>query len=181
MEQYKKNALFLDRDGVINIDFGYVHRKEDFILVDGIIDLIRTANQKGYLVFVVTNQSGIARGLYSEMEFLAFTEWMLDLFRSKKAFIDKVYYSPYHPDGVVRRYALKHKSRKPGTGMIDSAVREFNLSLKDSVMVGDNITDIEAGLAAGVGTNFLLATPSSSCQLSQINVVTELTEIAATL
>ena len=88
------NALFLDRDGVINIDHGYVHQKENFNFIDGIFDLVKMANKHHFKVIVVTNQAGIARGLYSEDNFNVLTEWMISEFNKNNAYIDKVYFSP---------------------------------------------------------------------------------------
>lgn len=150
-------ALFLDRDGVININHGYVHSKYNFDFVDGIFDLVREARKAGYMVIVVTNQAGIGRGYYSEAQFHELTLWMCDVFKKQLAQIDKVYFSPYHPTAGLGIYLRDEETRKPRPGMLLKAKLEFNLSLRDSVLVGDKSSDILAGAAAGVGVNILLS------------------------
>lgn len=149
-------ALFLDRDGVINVDFGYVHRVADFKFVDGVFDLARAAVSAGYKLIVVTNQAGIGRGYYSEEQFHELTRWMCAQFELNGASICRVYFSPYHPTEGVGKYRMDEETRKPRPGMLLQAQRDLGLSLRDSVMVGDKISDIQAGLAAGVGLNLLL-------------------------
>ena len=148
-------ALFLDRDGVINIDRGYVCVPDQFEFVEGIFDLCRSASALGYLLVVVTNQAGIGRGYYSEQEFLALTGWMCKAFRDRGAPIAKVYYCPFHPEYGIGSYKRDTPLRKPGPGMIHQAVAEFAIDLRRSVLLGDKETDILAGVAAGVGCNLL--------------------------
>lgn len=152
-----KKSLFLDRDGVINVDYGYVHTKKDFHFIEGIFDLTKLAQSKGYNIFVVTNQSGIARGLYNEADFKRLSIWMSSVFESEGVRIIKVYYSPFHPVHGRGSYKKDDFSRKPKPGMIQQAVREFDINLDKSILIGDNITDIEAGNAAGIGQNLLLS------------------------
>lgn len=151
----KQCALFLDRDGVINVDHGYVFKKEQFLFIDGIFDLCRKAIDLRYLIFVITNQAGIGRDYYSLQEFNILTAWMCDRFLSNGIKIQKVYFCPDHPDYGIGEYKRQSDFRKPGPGMILQAAREYNLDLASSILVGDKITDIQAGLAAGVGRNFL--------------------------
>jgi len=153
----RSRALFLDRDGVINVDAGYVHRISDFIFIEGIFELTRSAIAKGYLVFVVTNQAGIGRGYYSEAEFQILTKWMLGRFKSEGVEIKKVFFSPYHPVYGVGHYKKDDISRKPRPGMLLAAKSEFDLDLSKSVLVGDKASDIKAGISAGVGTNLYLS------------------------
>lgn len=148
-------ALFLDRDGVINVDHGYVFKQEDFEFVDDIFEVVRTAKGLGYLVFVVTNQAAIGRGYYAEQDFWSLTEWMCGVFRDKGAEIDKVYFSPFHPDHGLGGYKVDSPFRKPGPGMILQARDEFGVDLASSVLIGDKESDVQAGLAAGVGCNLL--------------------------
>jgi D-glycero-D-manno-heptose 1,7-bisphosphate phosphatase len=148
-------ALFLDRDGVINIDHAYVHKPDNFEFVDGVFELCRQARRLGYLIFVVTNQAGIGRGYYTEQDFHALTGWMCSRFESEGAAIDKVYFCPFHPEHGIGAYKLDSPFRKPGPGMILQAADEFGVDLARSVLVGDNETDIRAGLAAGVGCTVL--------------------------
>jgi D-glycero-D-manno-heptose 1,7-bisphosphate phosphatase len=175
-------ALFLDRDGVINRDAGYTHRWEDFVFIDGIFELVRSARRLGYAMIVVTNQAGIGRGLYTEAQFLALTDRMLRAFSDQGAPIDKVYFSPYHPTHGIGHYRQDSIMRKPNPGMLLQAAEEFGLDLPGSLLVGDKHSDIGAGLAAGVGTN-LLFRPSpdaldeeASAHASPTAIITRLAE-----
>lgn len=148
-------ALFLDRDGVINVNHGYVHTRENFDFIDGIFDICRLAKQRGYLLIVATNQAGIGRGYYTEQDFHDLTAWMLQQFSSHGAEITKVYFCAEHPEYGVGRYKCDSIFRKPSPGMILAAANEFCIDLDKSVFVGDNISDIDAGKAAGIGVNIL--------------------------
>ena len=149
-------AVFLDRDGVINHDYGYVHKREDFDFVDGIFDLARYAHERRYKLVVVTNQSGIARGYYTEEQFHQLTDWMCQQFLEVGAPIERIYFSPYHPTAGLGRYLKDDVSRKPHPGMILKAQQELSIDLSRSLLIGDKPSDIQAGKAAGVGTNLLL-------------------------
>jgi D-glycero-D-manno-heptose 1,7-bisphosphate phosphatase len=153
----KKRALFLDRDGVINVDIGYLHRKEDCVFLPGIFELVRRARRLGYDVFVVTNQAGIARGYYSEETFAEFTRWMLKRFEAEGAPITQVYCCPHHPTAGVGEYLKVCECRKPAPGMLLRAAQEHQVDLSASIFVGDAVTDMQAGFAAGIGTLCLLA------------------------
>ena len=151
----RRRALFLDRDGVINIDHGYVCAQEKFEFVDGIFELGRCASQLGFLNIVVTNQAGIGRGYYSEEDFLALSDWMCGVLCERGAPIAKVYHCPFHYRHGVGVYKRESADRKPAPGMVLRAQAEFDLDLAHSVLVGDQETDIQAGLAAGVRCNLL--------------------------
>lgn len=153
----RRPALFLDRDGVINIDHAYVSKPENFEFVDGIFELCRTAKRLGYLIFVVTNQAGIGRGYYSEQDFLNLTGWMCEAFEAEGVVIDKVYFCPSHPTHGVGAYKVDSPFRKPGPGMLLQAAEESDVDLARSVLVGDKETDIQAGINAGVRCNVLYA------------------------
>ena len=148
-------ALFLDRDGVINVDDGHVSRAKDFTFIEGIFDLVRAANNRGYEVIVVTNQAGIAKGFYSEAQFVSLMQWVSQQFIAKGARIDAVYYCPCHPDHGVAPYRADSEGRKPRPGMILRAAAERGLRLAQSVIVGDRVSDMQAGNSAGVGRLFL--------------------------
>lgn len=148
----KKPALFLDRDGVINVDHGYVHTPEEFEFVDGIFDLVVCANRGGYLVVVVTNQAGIGRGYYSESDFHALTNWMKARFAELGGTIDAVYFCPDHPEHGIGEYRRASEFRKPAPGMLMWAQSELGIDLERSIFIGDKSTDMAAGCAAGVGT-----------------------------
>ena len=144
-------ALFLDRDGVINIDKQYVHKKEDFEFIDGVFETCRAFMKQGYLLIIVTNQSGIARGYYSEKDFSQLTDWMKVEFSKEGVVINKVYFCPHHVG-----FTHECDCRKPEPGMILKAQKDFNVDLSQSILVGDKMSDIEAGLAAGVGENYFV-------------------------
>ena len=148
-------ALFLDRDGVINIDNGYVCDPERFEFVDGIFELCHIALKRHYAIFVVTNQAGIGRGYYTERQFHDFSSWMCRQFLLREIKIEHVYYCPFHPEHGLGDYRRESDLRKPGPGMILQAAREYGVDLAASCLVGDKETDILAGLAAGVGINLL--------------------------
>lgn len=140
-----KKALFLDRDGVINIEKNYVYRISDFEFTPGIFELCLKYQQLDYLIFVITNQAGIARKIYTEGDFLKLTNWMLQRFTDNGIGITKVYYCPHHPDitGIC-------SCRKPHPGMILQAAEEYDIDLKESVLIGDMESDIQAGRNAGI-------------------------------
>jgi D-glycero-D-manno-heptose 1,7-bisphosphate phosphatase len=148
-------ALFLDRDGVINHNYGYVHTIEKFDFIDGIFDLARTAHQLNYKIIVVTNQAGIGRGLYSEEDFLHVTKWMNNKFIEKDAPITDVLFCPYHPTEGIGHYKKDSEDRKPNPGMILKAIKLHNIDISNSILIGDNSTDINAGKSAGVFINLL--------------------------
>ncbi|BCX80020.1 D-glycero-beta-D-manno-heptose 1,7-bisphosphate 7-phosphatase [Campylobacter sp. 19-13652] len=148
-ENFKKPALFLDRDGVINKDLGYVSKIEDFCFCDGIFEALAEFAAAGYMLVVVTNQSGIGRGYYSLSDFNVLNEYMLDSFCQNGVKIEKVYYCPHSPDEACQ-------CRKPAAGMLLAAQNELNIDMAKSVMIGDKQSDIVAATAAGVGRAYLL-------------------------
>lgn len=158
-------ALFLDRDGVINEEVGYLSRPEDVRWVDGIFSLIRTARSLGYRIVVVTNQSGIARGLYSPADFAALMHWMRAAVQARGGDLDAVYHCPYHPVHGIGEWKREHEDRKPGAGMLLRAERELAIDLSRSVLVGDRCSDIAAANAAGLRIAFLLqGTETGPCE-----------------
>lgn len=164
MTAHSRKALFLDRDGVINVNHGYVCTKDNFDFIDGVFDLVKRANQLNYLVIVVTNQSGIGRGYYSEDEFLALSEWMKGEFSKRNATIDAIYYCPNHPTEAKPPYLKECNYRKPKAGMAEQAQRDFNISLTDSIMVGDSVSDIEFAVNASIQNVYYLTTDSSKSE-----------------
>jgi D-glycero-D-manno-heptose 1,7-bisphosphate phosphatase len=172
-----KRALFLDRDGVINLDIGYLHRAEDCVFVPGIFELVRQARKADYDVFVATNQAGIARGYYSEEMFAAFTGWMLEQFAARGAPITHVYYCPHHPTAGIGDYGIACECRKPAPGMFLRAAREHGIDLSRSIMVGDAETDMAAAQAAGIPTRYLVGPVTDRAQsFDQVESLLELIE-----
>ena len=153
----KKRALFLDRDGVINIDKVHTYKIEDFEFQDGIFNLCKKNELKDYIIIVITNQSGISRKIYTEDDYHILTKFMLEKFKEKNIDITKVYYCPYHPDFPIKKYKNLINHRKPNPGMILDAKEEFNIDLENSVLIGDNLSDIQAGINAGIKKNILIS------------------------
>ena len=144
-----KKALFLDRDGIINVDHGYVYNIEDFEFVDGIFDLVKLFADAGYLIFVVTNQSGIGRGYYSEEDFTVLTDWMVEAFKKKEIKIEKVCHCPHCPEDRCH-------CRKPETGMIEQALEDYPIDLAHSWLIGDKQSDIDLAMNAGIGSSIYI-------------------------
>ena len=145
-----RKALFLDRDGVLNLDHGYVGSRERFEWVEGALDAIRYATQAGWLVFIVTNQSGVARGYYTEDTVRDLLAWIGDEAMAAGGAIDDVRYCPFHPEATLEAYRQDHPWRKPRPGMLLDLIRTWNLVPARAVMVGDQATDMQAAAAAGV-------------------------------
>lgn len=163
-----KPAVFLDRDGVLNEDRGYVHRWEDFSFLPGAIDALRRLQQQGYLLVVITNQSAVARGLCSEADVLALHERMRAFLREQGIELTGIYYCPHHPQGSVSDYAIACSCRKPEPGMILRAAQEHGIDLSRSLLVGDKLSDLEAGRAAGIPSLYLVVPPGQDKDLSSL-------------
>ena len=145
-----RKALFLDRDGVINHDHGYVGSRDRFEWIDGALDAIRYATRAGWHVFIVTNQSGVARGLYDEAAVHDLLDWIGDQARAHGGTIDDARFCPFHPDGTIETYRQVHPWRKPLPGMLLDLIRCWELDPNRSVMIGDQDTDMRAAAAAGL-------------------------------
>ncbi|GLR08782.1 D-glycero-beta-D-manno-heptose-1,7-bisphosphate 7-phosphatase [Mixta theicola] len=152
----KVPAIFLDRDGTVNVDHGYVHEIDDFQFIDGVIEAMQELKKMGYALVLVTNQSGIARGIFSEDQFMQLTEWMDWSLADREVDLDGIYYCPHHSEASVESYRQQCDCRKPQPGMLLSAMKQLNIDMAASYMVGDKIDDMQAGKAAGVGTNVLV-------------------------
>ena len=148
-----KAAIFLDRDGVINEDTGYVSQIDDFHFLPGVIDALQLLKKKGYLLVVVTNQSGIARGYFSEDEFMNLTEWMDWSLADRNVDLDGIYFCPHHPD-----HGAPCDCRKPEPGMLLLAQQELGIDMSCSYMVGDKPSDLKAAVNAGVGHKIMVRT-----------------------
>ena len=176
-------ALFLDRDGIINVDHGYVHKVEDFEFVDGIFELCQSAVKKGYQIFVITNQAGIARGFYDIAMFEKLTQWMVAAFAGHGVAVTKVYYCPHHPSKGVNEFVMSCQCRKPEPGIIMQAQQEFAINLAESIFIGDKVSDMQAASNAGVACKVLLdsryTNEKSTEQLIDVNRIDELTKANA--
>lgn len=157
-----KKALFLDRDGVINIEKNYVYKIEEFEFVDGIFNVCKYFQDRGYLLIVTTNQAGIARGYYNEDDFHKLCDWMVIEFKKRDIIIDKIYFCPHHPESPIKKYRVECYCRKPKPGMILEAQKDFNIDLKKSILVGDKESDVKAGLNAGITKNILIGSSGNN-------------------
>jgi D-glycero-D-manno-heptose 1,7-bisphosphate phosphatase len=146
----RRPALFLDRDGIVNLDHGYVHRREEFDFVDGIFELAAEATRRGLPLVIATNQSGIGRGRYTEADFQALMGWVAGEFAARGTPLARIEHCPDHPDAPGPR-------RKPGPGMLLDAAAALGLDLAGSIMVGDQPSDAEAARRAGIGTRILVS------------------------
>ncbi len=143
-------AVFFDRDGTLNVNTDYLYRKEDFIWMPDAVEAIKYANDNGYLVIVVTNQSGIARGYYTEEDVKILHEWMNQELKKKGAHIDAFYYCPYHTAGTIPEYTKESEDRKPKPGMVLKAMSDYQLDPKQCLMIGDKPLDVECARNAGI-------------------------------
>jgi D-glycero-D-manno-heptose 1,7-bisphosphate phosphatase len=148
MGSNKQKAVFIDRDGVINKEVGYLHKTDDFEFIDGVFDACKYFQALGYKLIVITNQSGIARGYYQEEDFHRLTAWMLEQFTNQDINILDVFFCPHGPESTCI-------CRKPQPGMLLEARDKFDIDMKNSWMIGDKETDVAAADAAGV-TNTIL-------------------------
>lgn len=147
----QRPALFLDRDGVINLDKGYVSQISDFEWIPGASEMISAFNARNWYVFVVTNQSGIARGYYTEQDMQTLHQYMLGELNKSGAVVDHIYHCPYHAEGEIERYRKDSFDRKPKPGMLLQAMADYPVKRESSFLIGDKDTDIQAAHAAGVG------------------------------
>ena len=149
-------ALFLDRDGIINVDSAYVYQPQKFIFVEGIFDLCRYFVKQDYRLFIITNQAGIGRGFYSKDDFEQLMAWVSEEFAKQNIVIEKSYYCPHHPTAGIGHYKINCDCRKPEAGMLLEAAKEFNLDLSESLLIGDKISDIEAGKRVRLKKTYLI-------------------------
>jgi D-glycero-D-manno-heptose 1,7-bisphosphate phosphatase len=149
-------AIFLDRDGTVIEDRGYINHLSQSEIYPFAFDAVRRMNEHGFKVIIVTNQSAIARGLCTIEQLETIHSEIQETFSKNRALIDKFYYCPYHADGVIEGFKKKHPWRKPSPGMLLQAAADFEIDLSQSYMIGDNITDIQAGKNAGCRTVLVL-------------------------
>jgi D-glycero-D-manno-heptose 1,7-bisphosphate phosphatase len=163
-----RKAIFLDRDGVINKDRSYVHRWEDFEFVPGAIEGMKKLQDAGYALVIVTNQSGIARGHYTEIHYQDLSKTLTQHLLERGVKLDGVYHCPHHPKGSVPALAINCDCRKPKPGLLLQAAKELGLSMTDSVLIGDKPSDIEAARAAGVGRAYSVDSDNSEA-MNKVN------------
>lgn len=149
-DEMKRPAVFFDRDGVLNEDTGYVFEISKLRWIDGAREAVKAANEAGCFVFVVTNQSGVARGLFEETHIDALHRWMAEDLAKIGAHIDAFEYCPFHPDALIERYRQVSHRRKPAPGMIKDLLERFPVDVSRSILIGDKPTDLEAARAAGI-------------------------------
>ncbi|MDH4945444.1 D-glycero-beta-D-manno-heptose 1,7-bisphosphate 7-phosphatase [Sulfurimonas sp. C5] len=165
-------ALFLDRDGVINVEKNYLHKIEDVEFIEGIFDLCKHFQHKNYQIIVVTNQSGIARGYYNEKDFEILSKWMIQEFKNHGIEVAEIYFCPHHP-----KISGACECRKPEPGMILQAAAEYEIDLKNSIIIGDKERDIEAGMNAGLTTTYLFDESQEVQHSKATKIVSTLQEI----
>ncbi len=147
---FTKPALFLDRDGVINKDTGYVFKKDKFIWRKGILSFIKKYNKRNFYIFIITNQSGVGRGYYKEKDVINLHDWMINKIRSNGGNVDRIYFAPYFKNSKICRYRLQKNLRKPNIGMIQKARREFSIKMKQSILIGDSESDKKTAIKAKI-------------------------------
>ncbi len=151
-----QKGLFLDRDGIINVDKSYLYKIEDFLFMDGIFHICKHYLDRDYLIFIITNQSGISRGYYSEDDLTKLHNWMIGEFANRGITITDINYCPHHYEKGIGRYKVDCECRKPKSGMIDELAERYSIDLSNSTLIGDKSSDIEAGKNAGITTNILI-------------------------
>ena len=152
----KNKVFFLDRDGVINVDHGYVGSIERFQFIDGVFDACKLILSRGYKIVIITNQAGIGRGLYTENDFNLLTAWMLNEFKNNEIDILGVYHCPHHPEKALEEFKIICDCRKPAPGLILRASKDNSIDLINSVLVGDKESDLESGYRAGLVNCYLV-------------------------
>lgn len=149
-------TIFLDRDGVINKDYGYIHKWEHFVFISGSLRGLKILSEKNFRIIIVTNQAGIAKGHYTENDFKILTDTFNKFCKNKGIRIHDTFYCPHHVDGVIKKYVKACNYRKPNSGMFLKAIKKYRINVKDAIMVGDKITDLIASSNAGIEMNFLV-------------------------
>lgn len=152
----KTKAVFIDRDGVINEERNYVHRISDFVLLPGVIEGLILLRDAGYRLIVVTNQAGIARGYYDKADMDLLHDYLREQLALHGLVLDAIFFCPHHPEGRIKALAIECDCRKPSPGMLLEAAKYFDINLSTSVMIGDKLSDVQAGKRAGVGCTVIV-------------------------
>lgn len=170
-------AAFIDRDGVINIDNGYTYRVEDLSIYDDVYHGLKQIQRQGFKIFIITNQSGIARGFYTINQFKFFMDFLLKNLNNNGVYIHDYFFCPHHEDGVIKQFSIKCNCRKPNPGLINQALDKYNIDLNSSILIGDKNSDIEAGLKANIGLNIKInrnkenQAPTKASHYNVINII----------
>lgn len=149
-------AIFLDRDGVINFERGYVHRIEDFDFIPGSIAAMLSLQAAAYKLVIITNQAGIGRGFYTELDYQRLTSYMVGVLNQAGVALDGIYHCPHHPEAKEELLRINCFCRKPEPGLLFQAAADLQIDLRSSIIIGDKLSDIEAGRAAGLSANILV-------------------------
>jgi D-glycero-D-manno-heptose 1,7-bisphosphate phosphatase len=176
-------VAFIDRDGVINKEVEYLHQVKDFEYTNNCISGLQSLISSGFSLVVVTNQAGIARGLYSTEDYLKLTDWMVDdLKRHGVSFLD-ILFCPHHPKGVVPKYTRSCYCRKPSPGMFINARDRFDIDMESSIVIGDKESDVHAAASANVGRLFLVRSGHSLSQtcIAGVSILDDLFAVACLL
>ena len=175
-------TVFLDRDGVINHDYGYTYKWDNFKFLDKSIEAMKLLNDNGFSIIIITNQSGIARGYYSEKDLLELHKEMEKYLGKFKVKIKDIFYCPHHPEGQITKYRIRCNCRKPGIGMLKEASKKYSLDLKECYLVGDKLSDIEAADRANISRAFLINkyidTDSLCYKSGELEIISSLHEAA---
>jgi D-glycero-D-manno-heptose 1,7-bisphosphate phosphatase len=179
-----KKTLFLDRDGVVNVDHGYTYEPDKFEFIDGVFEACHQFQAAGYEIVIITNQSGIGRGYYTEQDFQHLMKWMCEQFKQHNVRILDVFFCPHHPEKALPEYKLDCDCRKPKPGMLLQAIEKYDIDPKMSIMVGDKKSDMQAAVAAGIGQKYLVLSGQtlSEAELHSADTVFDsITELAEAL
>ncbi|VFP81855.1 D-glycero-beta-D-manno-heptose-1,7-bisphosphate 7-phosphatase [Candidatus Erwinia haradaeae] len=156
MNLNKVPAIFFDRDGTINIDHGYISDSNNFEFIDGAIEAMHELITMGFILVLITNQSGIGRGIFSEDKFMRLTLWMSSFLKKHHIHLTAIYFCPHHPNAVIEKFRQSCDCRKPKPGMLLAAQKKLRINMLNSYMIGDKIEDMQAAKAAGIGTKILI-------------------------
>lgn len=157
-------VIFLDRDGVLNEDTGYLYKISDWKFTVNCIKALKQIVSKGYQIIIITNQSGIARGYYSQSDYSTLTQWYVDTLQKESIPVLDVFHCPHHPEGSIKSLSITCQCRKPEIGMIQQACEKYEIDLEASILVGDRESDVEAGFNAGIKTLVLLNNEQGSSE-----------------
>jgi D-glycero-D-manno-heptose 1,7-bisphosphate phosphatase len=155
-------AIFLDRDGTLNVDTGYVHKIPDFAFEKNVLAGLKILQAAGFSFFIITNQAGIGKGYFSEKDFEVFNQHLLEQLALHEIHIEKTYFCPFHPAASVEKYKQDSNFRKPATGMLEQAAKEFPIEIKNSWIIGDKWSDVQTGNNFGIKSILLKSGKSGS-------------------